>query len=299
MNNIHLIHNPGAGDEEHSRHDLTRLLTSKGFHCRYHSIKKEGWQQFDANTDLVVIAGGDGTVKQVVTTLLEQEHTTPPPLAVLPMGTANNIAQSLDVTGTPEEIIDSWNLQQTVFFDVGRLHGDARPAYFTESFGYGVFPLLMTEMEQQGKMEIEQKETRMREALKLLYNIVQDYTPRHCELQVDGQDHSGVFLLAEVMNTPSIGPNLFISPDSDPGDGMLEVILITGEHKAGFTNYIAGKLEGKEQDYRFPTIRAKDIRIKWKGTHIHVDDEILELPSEAEVHIQVREKALRFLRGKK
>ncbi len=38
-------------------------------------------------------------------------------------------------------------------------------------------------------------------------------------------DHSGRFLLVEVMNSRSIGPNLDLSPQADPGDGQFEIVL--------------------------------------------------------------------------
>ena len=46
-------------------------------------------------------AGGDGTIAKVVTQLKDRETR----VAILPLGTANNIARSFGITGPVEEIV--------------------------------------------------------------------------------------------------------------------------------------------------------------------------------------------------
>ena len=298
MKTIHLIHNPGAGDEAHSKETLLRLIKAAGYECRYCSTDDKKWQNIDPKTDFIAIAGGDGTVKEVASVLLKKQSAIKRlPVAILPCGTANNIAESLNIKGEQIDIIRSWSSTQTIAIDVGEIFGvEEEPDFFIESFGYGLFPYLMKEMEKQGRNDIEDKDEKMKTALALMHTISQAYKPHFCELTIDGEDHSGEFLMAEIMNTRFIGPNLFLSPHGHPGDGTFEVVLIPGEDQEKFAAYIDSKINDAEVvEYSFITIKAQDIQIKWKGTHAHVDDAVITLKENAMVHVQVQKNALVFL----
>jgi len=296
MKTVQLIHNPGAGDEAHSKEALTQLIESAGYVCRYSSTENKNWQNIDPHTDLIAIAGGDGTIKKVAGALLKKEPAVRQlPVAILPYGTANNIATSLNIKGSPADLIRSWQLSKTISIDVGKVNEGIEPSCFIESFGYGLFPYLIDEMERQGKNDIEEKDLKIKEALKLMHNFSHSYEPRDCELYINGEDHSGVFLMAEIMNTRFIGPNLFLSPYGHPGDGTFEVVLIPGEDQQKFAAYIDSKINDAEVVYSFITIKAEDVRIKWKGTHVHIDDELPDVKESAPVHVQVQKNALVFL----
>src|SRR5690606_31268455 len=96
-----LLHNPKAGDCDHMKEDLIKAIASCGFTCRYISTKEKGWDRFKSKTMLVVIAGGDGTVRQVLKRLLKRrvldKRLT---IALLPAGTANNFAKTLGISTT-------------------------------------------------------------------------------------------------------------------------------------------------------------------------------------------------------
>src|SRR5205085_12446174 len=133
--------------------------------------------------------------------------------------------------------------------------------------GYGIFPSLMALMDKHGNSNIDDKEIKIQEALQRLHQVVVSYQPRYCRLLIDGTDYSGNYLLAEIMNIRSIGPNLFLSPDADPGDGLFEVVLITTEMGDSFAKYIESKINGQEIPYPFSAIKASNIQISWEGTH--------------------------------
>jgi diacylglycerol kinase family enzyme len=296
MKTVQLIHNPGAGDEAHAKATLIHLLEAAGYTCRYSSTENDDWQNIDPQIDFIAIAGGDGTIRKVISSLLEKEQVVKKkPVALLPLGTANNIATSLNIKGEPADIVRGWNLNKTTTIDVGKLETLTEPAVFIESFGYGVFPCLMQEMEKQGKEDIDDKQEKMKAALQLMHHIAHTYPPQYCQLTVDGVDHSGKYIMAEVMNTRFIGPNLFLSPHGHPGDGTFEVVLIPGEDQQRFAAYIDSKLKDAEVVYSFKTIRAENVQINWGGTHVHVDDEQLELHAGTPVKVHIEKQALVFL----
>jgi diacylglycerol kinase family enzyme len=296
MKFVNLLHNPDAGNEDHAKEELVSLLEENGFECRYSSMNKKNWKKLDEGVDFIISAGGDGTIRKITKHLLERKLSEKTwPIALLPLGTANNIAQTLEINGTTEEIIQSWHKAEVKKFDVGRIHNLPDAKFFLESFGYGLFPYLMRKMRKVDKKDIATPEKELQTALEILHEIIFSYEPRHCELKVDGVDHSGKFLLAEIMNTRLIGPNLFLSPHGDPGDGQFEIILIPERDKEKLASYVSKKINGLQEPYTFYQLKARDIKISWDGTHVHVDDEIVNLEKDEKISIELREGLLEFL----
>src|SRR5262245_11364525 len=62
-------------------------------------------RSLETAVDLAVAVGGDGTARRVALALAG----TSTPLAILPFGTANNIASSLRLTGTLGELVARWS----------------------------------------------------------------------------------------------------------------------------------------------------------------------------------------------
>jgi diacylglycerol kinase (ATP) len=296
MKVVNLLHNPSAGNEDHSADDLVSLLEANGFECEYSSMDKKAWKKMQNEVDFIVAAGGDGTVRKITKALLGRKLSEKTwPIGLLPLGTANNIAQTLEINGDTEEIIQSWHDPRVKSFDVGRIHGLPGVTFFLESFGYGIFPFLIRKMKKADKKAIATPEMEMKVALEILHDIIFSYEPKNCELNVDGHDHSGKFLLAEIMNTRLMGPNLFLSPHGDPGDGQFEIILIPEEDKEKLASYVAEKINGVDIPYTFRQLNGKNIEISWEGTHVHADDEIIKTAKNEKIKIELREGLLKFL----
>ena len=292
MKIINLFHNPTAGNENHDKEELISLMEKNGFECQYSSMKKD-WKDIDEKVDFIVAAGGDGTIRKITKQLLDRKLSEKTwPIALLPLGTANNIAQTLDIEGSTEEIIQSWHHTHVKAFDVGRICGLSGTDFFLESLGYGMFPYLIKKMK---KVETTTPDLEIKTALEILYDIIFSYEPKQCHLTIDGVDHSGKFLMTEIMNTKLIGPNLFLSPHGDPGDGEFEVITIPEKDKEKLADYISDKLKGIESPYTFQQFKAKQITISWEGTHMHVDDEIIKIDKGVEIEIEMRKGLLEFM----
>ncbi|HEY2722780.1 MAG TPA: diacylglycerol kinase family protein [Chitinophagaceae bacterium] len=295
MKVVNLLHNPTAGNEDHSKEKLIKLLEKNGFETRYSSMK-EDWKQLDEKVDFIVAAGGDGTIRKITKQLLDRKLSEKTwPIALLPLGTANNVAQTLGIHGSPEEIIQSWNDAEIKKFDVGRIENLPGASFFLESFGYGLFPYLIKKMQKIDAKDIDHPEIELRTALETFHESIFSYEPKYCTMKIDEIDHSGKFLLVEIMNTRLMGPNLFLSPNGDPGDGEFEIILIHEKSKEKLASYISDKLNGKETSYHFEQLKGRNISISWEGTHLHVDDEIIKIEKNLQVEIEIRKGLLEFL----
>src|SRR5689334_25394886 len=104
---VTLIHNPNAGDERQpSAGQLQALLKEAGYKVRYQPTAESGWEKrLKRPTDIVAVAGGDGTVHKVARRLIGTDI----PIALLPMGTANNISKTLGIADhTVTQLIPAW-----------------------------------------------------------------------------------------------------------------------------------------------------------------------------------------------
>src|SRR5216117_785353 len=117
---ITLMHNPKAGDAKHGRKELMSALAKAGHQATYQSTKKSDYKKaLKKPADLVLVAGGDGTVGKVGCELIDSGI----PLGVLPLGTANNLSRSLGFIASPEEIITGLEAAERRAFDIGLARG--------------------------------------------------------------------------------------------------------------------------------------------------------------------------------
>lgn len=291
MKSVQLIHNPQAGEGETVEEDLIKLLQEAGYNCSYASTKEKGWEKLSSkDIDMLVVAGGDGTIRKAALALLEKRL----PIGLIPMGTANNIAKTLGIGGTPEEVVAQWANGSIKPFDMGRIYNLDEEKFFLEGLGFGVFPRLIKEV---NKQKEKLPDTKLPTVLELLHDIVLNYEARPCTIRIDDAEYSGKYLMVEVMNTQLIGPNLHLVPFADPGDGMFEVVLITEAQREDFAQYILSKILGKDEPAFFNILKAKKLTIAWKGVHLHVDDAYVKVEKEREIKIELQEDALRFLQG--
>lgn len=295
MKKGHILHNPNAGNQDKSKKELIELMKLHGFDCGYSSTKKIGWKKMKNNTEFLVVAGGDGTIRQVALKLIEKKSDRQNlPIMLLPLGTANNVAKSLGIEGHVEEIMRNIDVDQIKPYDIGRVSGLKEEMIFLESFGFGLFPALMKKMKDVPEREDATPEENLKTALETLHGIILSSAAQPYTIKVDGVTYTENFLLVELMNTPSIGPNLNISPTSDPGDGELELILVAEAQREEFASYVSYKIGGVEKEFLPRTIKAKNISIIGGPGPIHVDDELLELKKPRKIRIQPEHGMMEF-----
>lgn len=90
-------------------------------------------------------------------------------------------------------------------------------------------------------------------------------------IKIDGTNHFGKFLLAEIMNIRSISSNLFLSPDGHRR-GEFQVVLVPENDKDKFAAYVSNKINGAEEKYNFHTVKSKEVIISWEGTYVHAEN---------------------------
>ncbi|TDE15491.1 diacylglycerol/lipid kinase family protein [Dyadobacter psychrotolerans] len=296
MKKATLLHNPTAGEKDFSKSELTSVIEDEGFECNYASVKKDGWDEFSNETDFLIIAGGDGTVRRIAKALMKRRRLDKQyPIAILPHGTANNIAGTLNISGKVKDIVKTWHSGVLKKFDIGKIYGLEEEMFFLEGFGCGIFPRLIKVMEKMDDEIGDSVDEKIKAARAVLYDIVLNYKALNCKIIADGVEHSGKYIMVEIMNTRSIGPNLELVHSADPGDGELEIVLIPESHQKKFEDFLLDRINGGDEEYNFTIIKAKNIELEWEGKDIHVDDERLKPEKPAKITIQVQPGMLEFM----
>lgn len=299
MQQVILLHNPSAGDEDHMKADLIRAIENEGYHCSYFSIKKDKqWKEQFEEADFAVVAGGDGTVRKVVKELVKRSPLRKRiALALLPMGTANNLSKtlSLDKDTSFEDHVKDWENNKRQRFDVGLLEYDGHTDFFLEGVGYGVFPALIQQMDSIDTSHLENAEEKIQLALEKLYKIIHTAGAQYYTIHADNETYEGKYLLLEVMNISSIGPNLMLAPSAQIDDGYLDLVAITEQQRDVFAMYIKKLIHQEDVSSDFQTIRAKKLRIQSDNQIIHIDDKLISTPH-GTLTIEVREHLLDLLK---
>jgi diacylglycerol kinase (ATP) len=300
---VTLIHNPEAGNGDQPCGDeLVELIRRTGHKVVYRSTKESHWETaLEKFGDLVAVAGGDGIVGAVAKRMIGKET----PIAVLPLGTANNIAKTLNLMDIPlTELIEGWSAARRREFDAGVANGPWGSTHFVEGLGIGLFTEMMTRLDARGNIDLAhltEPEEKITSVLEMLRVRLQTCPEIKLNVTVDGRDLSGEYILLEVMNIKSIGPNLFLAPGADPGDGLFDVVCLTRGAQETLDRCLEECKEGNQAPTGLPVRRGKQIHIEWEGTPIHIDDQAWPEngaklpPSSTVIDITAEPKSLDFL----
>ena len=234
---VALLHNASAGSEDHGERELRKLLSQAGHEVAHvvTGVADLTAALHESPCDLVVVAGGDGTVGRTACELSGWQV----PLSVVPLGTANNTALSLKLPTDGKRLASRLEVAERVPFDLGMVSDGSVRRRFAEAVGWGVFPSAAAEAKRikqasrKGSVERTLKRDR-----KLFRAVAQSAPVRPYRIEVDGRDLSGDYVLVEIMNVPLLGPRLLLSGQSDPGDGRFELVM-AGEAERSLLDELA------------------------------------------------------------
>src|SRR5262249_7632765 len=193
-----VVHNPKAGNGNLSADELLAELRAAGLSLSYCANSDKALPHcLREPVDLLVAAGGDGTVAHLIRTMPYRSG----PIGILPLGTANNVARSLGIHGAPQDIAANWSLDRTRRLDVGAARGKWGRCEFVEAVGVG---LLTGAIQEVDAADVESTSP-MRDGRAKLAKLLARARPAKTQLTLDGRELSGDYLLVEIMNTKSVG----------------------------------------------------------------------------------------------
>jgi diacylglycerol kinase family enzyme len=235
---VTLLHNSGAGDEDHSGDVLAAMIADAGHEVVYQSTDDEEWHEALARgSDLIAIAGGDGTLRKALTALAERES---PPVTMLPLGSANNTARAFGFSAAhPGELVAGWAHGERRRFRLGEVETAGRSEVFIETVGGGLFAEAIKEAE---PLE-DVADNKVELGLQVLGRLLDERDTTSWRVTVDDHDASGDYLAVEAMVIGHTGPRIPLAPAADPEDRHLDVVLISDAHRASLKRYVDARLD--------------------------------------------------------
>jgi len=166
--------------------------------------------------ELIVCAGGDGTLSGIVSGLMRAEASIP--VGYIPMGTANDIATTLALSRNPTEAVQTILNGEQRPLDIGLLGG----RYFTYIAAFGAFTGVSYSTPQSAKRALGH----FAYVLGGL-NDVKTIKARRTIVEYDGKVVKGDYIFGGVMNSTSVAGLFKLNPDIvDLADGLFEVVLV-------------------------------------------------------------------------
>lgn len=293
--NVVFLHNESAGFEDWSRAELLRLLRRAGLRPQYFDLDAALKRpEILDQGEFVIVAGGDGSVRKIALKLLGRGQA----LAILPLGTANNIARSLGLTDTPEKLIAGWARPRRRKFDVGIALGPWGRRYFVESMGIGLMSRsikILSELDAVSMHEASESKDQLHRDTMVVAALAHELSPIALEFETDGMRRSGEFILAEVLNISRVGPGVQLAPDASPSDGVFDFVGVTVKQRARLITLLKTQLAQTKRPARLPVRRVRSLKVSMPAGTLHIDDAALELRRPAEIEIALQPGALELV----
>lgn len=242
MKRARIIYNPTSGREAFKKNlpEVLQKLEEAGYETSCHATigagdaTKAAKIAVERRYDLLIAAGGDGTIHEVVNGLAEQEYR--PRLGIIPMGTTNDFARALqiprDIDGAVEIIVKG----DTIPVDIGRINDK----HFINIAGGGRITELTYEVPSKLKTMLGQLAYYLK-GMEMLPSI----KATQVRIEYDGKLFEGEAMLFLVGLTNSIGGFEKLAPDASINDGLFSLLIVKKTNLADFIRIATLAIRGE------------------------------------------------------
>ncbi|GGE35515.1 diacylglycerol kinase [Pullulanibacillus camelliae] len=242
MKRARLIYNPTSGRELMKRNlpYILERLEGAGYETSCHATTGVGDATTSARAavqrgfDLVIAAGGDGTINEVVNGMAEQPNR--PKFAIIPMGTTNDFARAINMPKDIEKACDILCEGHEVPMDIGKVNHQ----YFINIAGGGKLTELTYEVPSKLKTMLGQLAYHMK-GIEMLPSI----RPTRVRIEYDGKLLEEEIMLFFVTNTNSVAGFEKIAPRASYNDGMFDLVVLRKCNLAEFIRLARLALKGE------------------------------------------------------
>jgi len=173
-------------------------------------VKSLNWD----NIEKIIIAGGDGTINQVLNTLLKKEINKP--IAIFPVGTANDFSKMLNISDDLDEMIEIALEDHYMPCDIGK----ANDRYFVNVASFG-------NLVEVGQKVNPQTKTTLGVLAYYIKGIEElpKLKPVRVKFITESRNYEDDVFFALIMNGKSAGGFRKLSPKSDVQDGLFDIVI--------------------------------------------------------------------------
>ncbi len=212
--------------------------------------------------DRIVLAGGDGTINLALDALREIDM----PVGILPLGTANDLARSLDIPLALDGAVDvilAGNLRR---IDVGCVNNVS----FINAIGIGMGPEMTHEMDSESKSHLG-----VLAYVKGMVQVLKRQHVFHARITSEGRSSEGEYVQITIANGIHYGGGMTIAADAGLNDGQLDVLLVPKQ-----SNW---SLLGNTFQFRSGYTRVGDSLKHWRCPEISLEtDATMEVTVDGE-----------------
>lgn len=177
--------------------------------------------------DLILAAGGDGTISQIINGMLKNGGEKLPILGLIPLGSGNDFATMLGMKAEGEAIADLISKQRTRSIDVGRIQcvdekGNEVIRYSNNVCSVGMGPATVQRLERLPRW--------MGATIRYYISVINTFLTHPIgtlEIKTDAASWKGRARVVAIANGISFGNKIYIAPDAKPDDGEFNTFVAT------------------------------------------------------------------------
>ncbi len=291
MGFLKLVLNPSAGEAQSGKTMNSFFIKAAKRGFRVEMVPFDGATLPDAlrscprDTRAIIVAGGDGSLNEVVNVLLRLEPPYPP-LAVLPLGTSNDFSGNiLDSSFSMDMLLEAISRQESRYVDIGALNN----RYFINVVGAG----LLVDVAHKTSISLKQSIGMLAYYLEGALNLP-TYKPFPLKFESSSRTEELDVDLCLVLNGKAAGGLRNLCPKARLDDGKLDVLLIRKTGVPGLLSLVPRLLAGNHTtDPRVVYFQAQEFSIQapsWVETDLDGEPG----PS-FPLHFSVLQKKLQFI----
>lgn len=202
--------------EEHPDIEATQFQTKKSKEAI--EIAKSFTNQ---SFDVIVSAGGDGTMNEVLNGILNSNNEIKPVLAILPNGTGNDFVKSAKLKSNISDFINAILENRSIKIDIGRIESNGQTHYFLNisdtGFGGNVIEILDKQRKYVGG--------KISYSISILRAFIGFRKPT-LSIKTDDFQFQGKVLMVAICNGSVFGNGLIINPYAKINDGILNITYL-------------------------------------------------------------------------
>ncbi len=274
-----MIINPVSGTRK--KNDLpvrAEVLRESGFDVKIertlfpghaHEIAR---QALNDNTDIVVVAGGDGTINEAASALLNTQVR----LGIIPMGSGNGLARHLSIPFNIRKALKVIGEMKTICIDAGMVN--EHPFFCTAGIGFDAYI---------GNEFINGKSRGLYGYVNHVIREYFRYKPNSYSVRENGTIVNQEAFIITIANAGQYGNNAYIAPEANIADGYLDLCVVKSFPKLqgiGMSLKLFLKTITRSPYYSDKKIEYVNIGSSGNGVY-HLDGEIFPFTENIEVSV--------------
>lgn len=291
MKKVKFIYNPFSGEAVVTKNLDTIIgkYQAKGytivpFRISTEQSLEDAFLDIDSSYHHILGAGGDGTINQIINIMKKKNLDIP--LAILPVGTANDFAKYIGMPADIGSACDKILAGKIQEIDLGK----ANDKYFINVFSFGLF----TDVSHKTPTHLKNTIGKLAYYLNGIKELP-SFKKLDIKVTSDEFFYEGNALIFFTFNGRTAG-NINISYKSEINDGLLDVIIVKGENiRSTLSSLLAFlKLEHLEKPKDIIHFTTSDFTVEYSDSSLESDIDG-ELGPTSPIHISCIENGLKMI----